>query len=132
MGQDHGNFNLNGGIPWLTNAEGTACFVCKQDVETVNHFLLERSGFKESLDSLWDKLKTKAGHLNPTDGDQIVNFITNLDQHNKILLFLGGFQFLFNDLTANSIKRFVAAAVGKIYKIHMEKLHDLGAPWLTD
>ena len=31
-------------------------------------------GFKENLDSLWDKLKTKARHLNPIDGDQIVNF----------------------------------------------------------
>ena len=41
-------------------------------------------------DSLWDKLKTKARHLNPIDGDQIVTFITNLDQHNKMLLLLEG------------------------------------------
>ena len=75
-----GNFGLDGGIPRITNTEGATCFVCKQGVETVNQFLLECSGFKENLDSLWDKLKTKARHLNPVDGDQIVDFITNLDQ----------------------------------------------------
>ena len=61
-----------------------------------------------------------------------MNFITNLDQHNKMLLLLGGLQLPFDDLTANSPKKFVVAAVGKIYKIRMESLHELGAPWLTD
>ena len=59
---------------------------------TVNHFLLECPEFKENLDSIWNKSKTKARHLNPVDGDQIVFFITNLDQHNKMLLLLGGLQ----------------------------------------
>ena len=95
-------------------------------METVNHLLLECPGFKENLDSLGDKLKTKARHLNPVDGDQIVDLITNLDQHNKMLLPLGGLQFPFDD--PNSIKRFLAAVVGKIYKIRTEKLHELGAP----
>ena len=99
-----GNFDLNGGIPWITNTEDATCFACKQDVETVNHFLLECSGFKENLDSLWEKLKTKASHLHPVDGDQIVDFITNLDQHNKMLLLLRGLQLPFDDLTANSKK----------------------------
>ena len=50
-----------------------------------------------------------------------------------MLLILGGLQLPFGDLTANSIKRFVATAVaGKIYKIRIEKLCELGAPWLTD
>ena len=119
------------GIPWLTDTKDATCFVCKQGVETVNYFLLECHGFKENLDSLWDKLKTKARLLNPVDGDQIVDFITN-DRHSKMLLLLGGLQLPFNDLTANSIKRFVAAAVGKIYKTRTEKLRDLEARWLTD
>ena len=84
-----GNFGLNGGIPWLTNTEGATCFVCKQGVETVNLLVLECPGFKENLDSLWDTLKTNARHPNPIDGDQIVNFITNSYQHNKMLLLLG-------------------------------------------
>ena len=57
-----------------------------------------------------------------------MDFITNLDQHNKMLLLLGGLQLQFDDLTANSIKRFLAAAAGKLHKIHTEKLHELGAP----
>ena len=61
-----------------------------------------------------------------------MNFITNLDQHNKMLLLLGGLQVPFDDLTAKSIKRSVAAAVGKIYKTRTETLYELGAPWLTD
>ena len=89
-----GNFALNGVIPWFTNSEGTTCFVCKQGMEIVNHFLFECPKFKENIDSLWDKLKTKARHLNPIDRDQIVNFITNLDQHHKMLLLFGGLQFL--------------------------------------
>ena len=97
-------------------------------METVNHFFLECPGFKENLESLWEKLKTKARHLNPVDGDQIVDFITNLDQHNKMFLLLGGLQLQFDDLTTNSIQRFLTAAVGKIYKIRTEKLHVLGAP----
>ena len=36
-----GNFGLNGGIPWLSNTDGAACFLCKVDIETVNHFLLD-------------------------------------------------------------------------------------------
>ena len=97
-----------------------------------DHFPLECPGLKENIDSLSDNLKTKARHFNPIDGDQIVNFITNLDQHHKMLLLLEGLQLPFDNITADSIKRFVAAAVGKIYKIPTEKLHELGAPWLTD
>ena len=119
-------------FPGLLIPKVATYFVCKQGVETVTHFLLECFGLKENLYSVWDKLKTKARHPNPIDGDQIVNFITNLDQHNKMLLLLGGLQLPFDNLTANSIKRFVAAAVGKMYKIRTEKLHELGAPWLTD
>ena len=111
---------------WITNTEGATCFVFKQGVETVNHFFLECPGFNENLHSLWEKLKTKARHLNSVDGYQIVDFITNLDQHDKMFLLLGGLQLQLDDLTANSIKRFLAAAVGNIYKIRTEKLHVLG------
>ena len=101
-------------------------------METVNHFLLERPGLKEYFESLSDKLKTKARDLNPIDRDQIVNFITNLDQHHKMLPLLGDLQLPFDNITTNSVKRFVASAVEKIYKSHTEKLYELRAPWLTD
>ena len=127
-----GNFGLNSGIPWLADADGATFFVCKQGVETVSHFLLECPGFKENFDALWNKSKTKARDLNLVDGDQIVNFITNLDQHHKMLTLLGDLQLPFDNITTNSIKRFVAAAVGKIFKIHTETLHELNAPWFID
>ena len=98
-------------------------------METANRFLLECPGFKENLNSLWAKLKTKAIDLNPFDGYQIVNFIINLDQYQKMLLLLGGLQLPFDNITTNSIKRFVAAAVGKIYNIYAKELHELEAPW---
>ena len=85
-------------------------------MENVNHFLLESPGFKENLDSLSDKFKTKARQMNPIDGDQIVIFITNLNQHNTMLFLLGVLQLPLDDLTANSLKRFVVAAVGKIHQ----------------
>ena len=46
---------------WLTDTEGATCFVSRQGVETVNHFLLLCSGFQENFDSLWDKLETQGG-----------------------------------------------------------------------
>ena len=36
-----GQYGLSGGIPWLRNSDGAFCFVCKQDVESVTHFLLD-------------------------------------------------------------------------------------------
>ena len=47
-----GNFGLNGGIPWLSNTDGAACFLCKVDIETVNHFLLDCPNFREHFDSV--------------------------------------------------------------------------------
>ena len=64
-------------------------FACKQEVETVKHFLLERPGFKGDLDLLLDELITKGRDLDLADGDQIVNFIASLDQHHKMLFLLG-------------------------------------------
>ena len=84
-----GNFGLNGGIPWFADTVGASCFVCKQAMETVKHFLLACPRFRENFDSLWDTLKTKVTELNQTDGDQYVNFATNFVQHYKILLFGG-------------------------------------------
>ena len=52
-----GQFGLGGGIPWLRDSDGAFCFVCKQDVESVTHFLLDCSYFKQNFLSLWRNLK---------------------------------------------------------------------------
>ena len=119
-------------FPGLLIPKVATCFVCKQGEETVTYFFRNCYGFKENLDFVWERLKTKSGHPNPIDGNQIVNFITILDQHYKMLLLSGGPQLPFDNLTASFIKRLVAAAVGKMYKIHTEKSHELGGPYVTD
>ena len=60
------------------------------------------------------------------------DFITNLDLHKKVLLLLGGLSLPFDDASVVLITRFVASAVGKIYKLRTAKLHELEAPWLTE
>ena len=84
------NFGLNGCIPWLQNTDGATCFICKEEVVSVTHFLLDCSYFRNNFDSLWNKLKLKIVQSNQTDGVYVCNFITNLDQNNKVLPLLGG------------------------------------------
>ena len=66
-----GNFDLNGGIPWLCNTDGAICFLSKVDIETVSHFLLDCPSFWEHFDSLWADLKVKVTKFNDIDGRQI-------------------------------------------------------------
>ena len=54
-----GNFGLNGGVPWLLNTEGALCFICKENVENVNHFLLEYREFRNNFDSIWLKTENR-------------------------------------------------------------------------
>ena len=68
---------------------------------------------------------------NQADGVNICKFIDNLDRHHKVLLLLGGLCLLFDNVTNTLIKRFIAAAIGKIHKLHLERLRELEAPWLT-
>ena len=126
-----GNFGLNGSIPWLRNTKDALCFICKVDIENIQHFLLDCSHFKENFDSLWHNLELKIINSSSTDGVQIVNFINNLDRQNKIMLLLGGLFLPFDKVTTTLIKRFLSASVGKIYKLHSERLRELEAPWLT-
>ena len=126
-----GNFGLNGGIAWLSSTDGAACFLCKVDIETVNHFLLDCSNFREHFDSLWANLTIKVTKFNYIDGRQISEFIAKLDWHQKALLLLGCLPLLFDAATVTMITRFIAAAVGKVYKLCAERLRELVAPWLS-
>ena len=59
------------------------------------------------------------------------HFIMNLNQHHKTLLLLGCLALPFDTSTMTAIARFIAVAIGKIYKIRAEKLRELEAPWLS-
>ena len=126
-----GNFGLNGGIPWLSNTDGAICFLCKVDIETVSHFLLDCPNFQEHFDSLWANLIVKVTNFNYIDGRQILEFIAKLDRHQKALLLLVCLPLLFDAATVTMITRFITAAVGKVYKLRAEKMRQLEVPWLS-
>ena len=68
---------------------------------------------------------------NQADGVDICQFIDNLDRHHKVLLLLGGLCLPFENVTNTLVKRFIAAAIGKIHKLRRGRLRELDAPWLT-
>ena len=103
-----------------------------QGTEDVTHFLLDCPFFKENVDSVWLNIKPRITEINPLDGTQICNFISNLDWDSKVLLLLWHLPLPFDYAMAILFKRFVSSAVGKIYKLHMNKLRELEAPWLKD
>ena len=96
-------FGLNGGILWLRNTEGTLCFICQQENETLNHFLFVCTSFRRLFDSLWANLVSKINNSNPTDGAHMSHFIMNLSQHHKHFCYQGAFPLLFDISTMTVI-----------------------------
>ena len=111
---------------------GSLCLICKQGTEDVTHVLLNCLLFKENVDSVLLNIKARIMETNPFDGTQIYNFISNLDQDSKVLLLPGGLPPPFDNVTAILINRFMSSAVGKIYKLHTNKLRDLEALLVKD
>ena len=97
----------------------------------MTHFLLDYRYFKQNLLSLWRNLKIKITVSNQADGVNICLFIDNLDRHHRVLLLLVGLCLPFDNETNTLIKRFIAAAIGKIHKLREERLRELKAPWLS-
>ena len=120
-----GQFGPSGGIPRLRDSDGAFCFVCKQDVESVTHFLLDCSYSKQNFLSLCRNLKIKITVSNQADGVNICQFINDLDRHHKVLLLLGGLCLPFDKVTNTLIKRFIAKAMGRIHKFRRERLCEL-------
>ena len=59
-----GNLCFNGGIPWLFKTEGSLCFICEENTETVYHHFIECPRFRNNYNSLWSNLKTKIINFN--------------------------------------------------------------------
>ena len=125
-----GNFGFSACVPWTIRADKSLCFVCKEAKDDLFHFLFVSPYFRKNIDSLWSNLDVKVSNSCPTDGSQISAFIKNLDQDSKALLLLGCLPLPFDSMTFTVITRFVASAIGKIYKLRTERLHELDAPWL--
>ena len=47
-----GNFGLNAGIPWLSDTDGTLCFIYKEGDDNVDYFLPECQAFKDNFESI--------------------------------------------------------------------------------
>ena len=127
-----GNFGFNGSVQWHVGTNRSFCLICKEDTGDVTHFLLDCPFFKENVESVWLNIKARITEKNPLDGTQICNFISNLDRDSKVLLLLGTMPLPFDNATAIIIKRFISSAVGKIFKLHTNKLRELEGPWLKD
>ena len=125
-----GHFGLNGGIPWLAETDGSLCFTCREDNETLCHFFFDCLILKPNFDLLCCNLLLKASSLNAAHGTQISQFITNLDRFHKTLLLLGCLRLPFDNTAVTSINKFIASTIAKIYKIRTENLRQLEAPWL--
>ena len=124
------NFGLNACVPWLRGTPGALCFICKEGLDDVNHFVWECKAFRENFQSVWSNLFQKIDSANPTDGLQISCFIRGLNRQHQILLLLGCIPLLFDQHTKILIKKFLCTAVGKIYRVRKTMLSELGAPWL--
>ena len=125
------NFGLSASVPRLNDTEGALCFICKEDIENTDHFLLDCPQFKENFVSIWRNLDLKIMRLNQTGGIQIANFNKGLNRQHKIMLLIGGLPLPFDHETTTLIKRFISSAVGKICKLCTKNLRELEAPWLT-
>ena len=125
-----GNFSFSACVPWTIRADESLCFVCKEAKDELYHFLFDCSYFRKNFDSLRSNLDVKASNSSPTDGSQISAFVKNLDQDSKALLILRCLPPPFDSMTLTVITRFVASAIGKIYKLRTARLRELEAPWL--
>ena len=112
-------------VLWLKDTESALCFICKEDIENTYQFFLDCSQFKENFDSIWRNLQLKVTRSNLTDGIQIPNFIKNLNRQSKVTSLMGGLSLPFDNQTTTLVKKFASSAVGKIYKLRTEKLHEL-------
>ena len=60
-----GWLGLNGGILWFLITDGALCFVCKSDIETLDHFFFDCLAFRQNFEMLWSSLNHKIKNYNP-------------------------------------------------------------------
>ena len=65
----------------------------------------------------WSKLFSFIETKATFEADVIINFLRNLDNHNKVLLLTGGLKLPFQRSTSVSIARFIMMSVHKLARI---------------
>ena len=124
-----GNFGLYCGVPWHVGTNGSLCNRIRRMLRISCLIVIF---LKENVGSVWLNIKARIMETNPLDDTQICNFISNLDRDSKVLLLLRSLPLPLDKATAILIKRFMSSEVGKIYKLHKNKLRELEAWWLKD
>ena len=78
------NVGLQGGVPWLRNRCKSICRICKS-AEDNYHLLLRCKAMRPEFDLFWSKLFSLIETKATFEADVIINFLRNLDDHNKVL-----------------------------------------------
>ena len=82
-------------------------FVCKSDIETLDHYLFNCPAIRQNFEMPWSSLNHKIKNCNPVDADNIIRFILNLDKSSKAMLLPGCLPLPFDSLTVSVIIRFI-------------------------
>ena len=111
------NAGLQGGVPWLRNSCKSICPICKSEEKDNYHFLPRCKAMRPEFDLFWSKLFSLIETKATFEADVIINFLRNLDEHNKVLILTGGLKLNFQCSTSVSISRFIMVSVHKLLRI---------------
>ena len=89
------NAGLQGGVPWLRNSCKSICPICKSEEEDNYYFLLPCKTMRPEFDLFWSKSSSLIQPKATFEANIIINFLTNLDDHSKVLLLRSGLRLPF-------------------------------------
>ena len=125
------NAGLQVGVPWLRNSCKSIFPICKSEKDDNYHFLLRCKAMRPEFDLFWLKLFSLIETKATFEADVIINFLRNLDDHNKVqvLLLTDGLRLPLQRCISVSIARFNMVSVHKLVRIR-ERLvaHSIIAP----
>ena len=111
------NAGLQGGVLWLRNSCKIICPICKSEEEDNCHFLLRCKAMRPEFDLFWSKLFSLIETKVTFEADVVINFLRNLDDHNKVLLLTGGVKLPFQHSLSESFAQFIMVSVHKLVRI---------------
>ena len=97
----------------------------------MSHFLLDCPKFRKHFDSLWANLTIKVTKSNDNDGRQMSEFIAKRDRSRKRCYTLGISSPPFWHCHGYHDNPIYRGTSWKIYKLLVETLRELRAPWLS-
>ena len=106
-------------LPWNQQSScESICPICKSEKEDNYNFLLHCKAMTPEFDLFWSKLFSLIETKATFEADVIINFLRNIDEHNKVLLLTGGLKLPFQHSVSEPISRFIMVSVHKLVRIH--------------